>query len=189
MVRITREERHDVAFMIGALAGGAAAATVALFQAPQSGARTQADLARAFGQVGPMVTSAVAAAREGLAAAARGTGATAARAVDTLSAAGNILPGHDRGDAVRVTNELPTVDKLVVSEPTDTRPTAMTGPLAAQPYGQGPVATGSGPIESAAEAAAVLEAEARLGRDGSMSGTPIDQVIDGPRPANMSPDR
>ncbi|MDQ3514824.1 MAG: hypothetical protein M3462_14435, partial [Chloroflexota bacterium] len=80
MMRIPREERHDVAFVMGAMAGGVAAATVTLFQAPQSGARTRADLARALGRVGPVVSSALSAARDGLVAVARGTGATADQA-------------------------------------------------------------------------------------------------------------
>ncbi|MBA2754047.1 MAG: hypothetical protein H0U40_06235 [Chloroflexia bacterium] len=193
MMRIPREERHDVAFVMGAMAGGVAAATVTLFQAPQSGARTRADLARALGRVGPVVSSALSAARDGLVAVARGTGATAdqarARAAGTLSAAGRILPGHDRDDPAQATDELPAVDELVASAPTGTRPAAMTGPLAARPFGEGPIATGGGPVGSAAEAAVVLEAAALRGRDGSMSGAPVDQVIDGPRPANVSPDR
>ncbi|MDQ3512181.1 MAG: hypothetical protein M3462_00730, partial [Chloroflexota bacterium] len=95
----------------------------------------------------------------------------------------------DRDDPAQATDELPAVDELVASAPTGTRPAAMTGPLAARPFGEGPIATGGGPVGSAAEAAVVLEAAALRGRDGSMSGAPVDQVIDGPRPANVSPDR
>ncbi|HEV2107484.1 MAG TPA: YtxH domain-containing protein [Thermomicrobiales bacterium] len=37
-------ERHNVAFVVGAVVGGLTAATITLFQAPQSGAQTRADI-------------------------------------------------------------------------------------------------------------------------------------------------
>lgn len=40
-----RKERHDAAFVVGAVVGGLAAAGVTLFRAPQSGARTRAHIA------------------------------------------------------------------------------------------------------------------------------------------------
>lgn len=39
-----RTERHDVAFVVGALVGGLTAAAVTLFRAPQSGAQTRAQI-------------------------------------------------------------------------------------------------------------------------------------------------
>lgn len=40
-----RKERHDMAFITGAVVGGLAAAAVTLFRAPQAGARTRAQIA------------------------------------------------------------------------------------------------------------------------------------------------
>lgn len=193
MVSIRREERHDVAFVVGALVGGLTAATVTLFQAPQSGARTCADLVQTLEQVGPATRSALASARAGLGAVARGTGTTADqardRAASTLAAAGRILPGSGKDGSSHETQEMPTVDHLVASGPTETRPLAMTGPLSARPYGDEMAPAGPRTIDSAAEAAAVLEAEARHGRERARFGVGVDQVIDGPRPANVSADR
>ena len=43
------DERHDVAFVVGALLGGVAGAVYTLFNAPQAGADTRAQLAEQFG--------------------------------------------------------------------------------------------------------------------------------------------
>jgi len=193
MVRISPEERHDVAFVVGAVVGGLAAAAVTLFQAPQSGARSRADLARALDRIGPVASSVVSSARAGLGAAARGTASTAdlagTRAADTLAAVGRIMPGSDHGAPSHVTEELPTVDELVATAPAGVRPAATTGPLSARPYGDESPPAGNRTIGSAAEAASALEAETRHGRERARFGTAIDQMIDGPRPANVSSDR
>ncbi len=55
-------ERHDAAFMVGALVGGVVGGLYGLFTAPQAGARTRADLARRWDDLAEQGAQAIAAA-------------------------------------------------------------------------------------------------------------------------------
>ncbi len=54
--RPARPERHNVAFVLGALIGGVAGSTAALFRAPQAGYRTREQLASYAGMASQRVT-------------------------------------------------------------------------------------------------------------------------------------
>lgn len=54
------DERHDAAFIVGAVLGGLAGGAYALLNAPQSGARTRAELGERWGVVGERMAAGVA---------------------------------------------------------------------------------------------------------------------------------
>ena len=54
------DERHDVAFVVGAILGGVAGATYTLFNAPQAGAQTRAQLAERRDAIAERLATAIA---------------------------------------------------------------------------------------------------------------------------------
>jgi hypothetical protein len=60
------DERHDAAFVVGAVVGGVAGAVYALFNAPQAGARTRADLVARWSDAAERLAQGVAALDEGV---------------------------------------------------------------------------------------------------------------------------
>ena len=56
------DQRHDAAFVVGAILGGLAGAAAVLFRAPQSGAQTRAQLAERWNAAAEQAAQAVAAA-------------------------------------------------------------------------------------------------------------------------------
>jgi gas vesicle protein len=203
------DERHDAAFVVGAVIGGLAAAAVTLFRAPQSGARTRAQLAE---RIGPPVATARQRART-TARAAQGTSQRVSTVV--VGSTGAVRARLGRG------TDRPSTTTIIgpSAAPTGSRGGLVTesSPRAAAPLGGAPaplteearraldldpvVRTGeagrpegqqSGELPSAAAAAAALSHAApavpAAGDQPSVMGK-VDVVIDGPRPANASPDR
>ena len=60
------DERHDAAFVVGAVVGGVAGAVYALFNAPQAGERTRAELVARWNDAAERLAQGVAALDEGV---------------------------------------------------------------------------------------------------------------------------
>ena len=149
-------ERHDVAFVVGALLGGVAGATYTLFNAPQAGAQTRAQLAeQVTALTGQLSTATAKLGEQG-----ERLGQRATATVTTLTE--------------RVTGDGPVVDPA-----TARAAEAKTEPviLLPDPLEPAPV-VGAEPSPTAADVAGTTPTVGGL-----PAGDDLDLVIDGPRPA------
>ena len=151
------DERHDVAFVVGALLGGLAGATVTLFNAPQAGAQTRAQLAEQVGALSGKVGTATARLGEQ----GERLGRQAGAAISTLTERGGRDAGADGGTdraATEATTEPSTEPVMLLPDPLEPDPVVVDDVAAATAGGN--VTVG-----------------------GLTAGDDLDLVIDGPRPA------
>lgn len=130
-------ERHDAAFMVGALLGGVAGGVYGLFWAPQAGVRTRADLASRWGEATAQARQTVGGAEEQLRTALRRDAATPQPrpplATPVVGASGPfteadgepvlLLPDPLEADPVTIIGSEPQTDAaapgLIADEPTE----------------------------------------------------------------------
>lgn len=149
-------ERHDVAFVVGALLGGLAGATYTLFNAPQAGSQTRAQLAEQLNGLNGQLGTATA----------------------KLGEQGERL-GQRATATVAALTERVTGDAAVVDAATARTAEQKTEPvlLLPDPLEPAPVVG----VEPSPTAADVAAGTATVG--GLPAGDNFDVVIDGPRPA------
>lgn len=206
------DERHDAAFVVGAVIGGLAAAAVTLFRAPQSGPRTRAQLAE---RIRPPAATAAQRARTAARAAQGTTQRVSAVVVGSTDAVRSRLGrGTDRPSRTTIIgpSAAPAGSRGGLVTESGPRPAAPIGPIGGAPVplteearralDLDPVVrtdkTGrprgqqAGELPSAAAAAAALSRATPAvpaGGDPRSALANGDVIIDGPRPANASPDR
>ena len=166
------DQRHDAAFVVGAVLGGLAGATYGLLRAPQSGERTRAQLA----EYAHAVVYRVEAAADRFADTAARLGGESRRRVDGAVAS-------VRGLAVRRSRTEVTSETRPPASPAAIGSTAAGTDQAAAGMDTGTVGTGrpAAPLDPNREwptpGQAVAAAQAAEG---------MDIVVDGPRPTGMT---
>ncbi len=147
-------ERHDVAFVVGALLGGVAGAACTLFNAPQSGSQTRAQLAEQFGALTGQLGATVAKLGE------QGE-QLGQRATATVSTLTERVGGGASTTAADPATERITEPIILLPDPLESDPVVLAEPV---------------PADTVAPSGA-----ATVG--GLPAGDDLDHVIDGPRPA------
>jgi len=115
------DERHDAAFVVGAVLGGAAGAAYGLFSAPQAGRRTRDQLAEHADALVQRLADAVAGVRAQ-------TGSTVAQVGDTVDGLVGRVHGSDRDDTTPIAADDEPI--FTLPDPLEPDPIATTGSAA-----------------------------------------------------------